>query len=238
MLNRRLTGGLAWAGLILILAVPSAEILTGGGDARIGAATATDPIETASVSKTQDAIDKLRLSGKPMPDYISDSTETAAVPVTPAPAKGVVLPTVPAAQPETVETAALAPAPVVAPVPMPASMRPTVPVVFETAEPAPLVLDEDEVLSREARIVPPAALPEPVVAPGPRYVTEDQLAAWDSGSLADYLERRGLISDAAYDNDSSAVFIDDDEDYVLSEGTLERRNRRAVEEGRFFIVPN
>ena len=52
-LNSKVTWGLAWAGLALVLAVPSADYLTGqfGRDARNAAVLTSDvePVKTAAV---------------------------------------------------------------------------------------------------------------------------------------------------------------------------------------------
>lgn len=49
-LNSKLTGGLAWAGLIVVLAVPAADVLMGKkGDA--ASAAGTDAIRTAVVAE-------------------------------------------------------------------------------------------------------------------------------------------------------------------------------------------
>ena len=87
-LNPKLTGGLAWGGLIVILAVPSADLLT---KPQSGAATVitsdTDQVRTASVAApaaqkqpvavtvptTPDPVDAYLASGKKLPSYISDA---------------------------------------------------------------------------------------------------------------------------------------------------------------------
>jgi hypothetical protein len=199
MLNRRLTGGLAWGGLVLILAVPSAEMIS----ARVEPLTAqvvsvTDPIQTASIAVTKDAVDALVAPVKKLPAVVA-SVSAPAKPI--APVAGVVMPQLAVAavqpkaavlepvvvEPEAVETASLSAEP--APVPMPASMRPK---SIDDAE-APLILDDATVASRD--LILPVAEPE--------VVTEQQLQEWDSGSLADYLQRRGLVSDASFYNDPS-----------------------------------
>ena len=90
----------------------------------------------------------------------------------------------------------------IAPVPYPASMRPmapvvTAPLVTGPVVDEPVIVDEPVVAAVEQPRVPrpPAPVEEP------RFVTEDELADWDSGSLADYLERQNLIADADYQDE-------------------------------------
>src|SRR5262245_45789676 len=104
-LNSKLTGGLAWAGLILVLAVPSADMLTKGqGGTAAHITSDMDAVKTATTStesvgaplpqlrpaivegqpaatttaSTGDPVDSYLQKGKKLPSYISDApTETA-----------------------------------------------------------------------------------------------------------------------------------------------------------------
>ncbi len=152
-LNSKVTWGLAWAGLALVVAVPSMDFLTGKGGTE-KAATMTsdmDAVKTASVETTktattkvtskgvtiipagtpvgEDPVDKLLAKGKKLPSYISGGDETAsAEPVKAAPR--VVVPattsnTQVGPQDEPTEVASIDPNPEpVAPQPYPLSMRP------------------------------------------------------------------------------------------------------------------
>lgn len=214
MLNRRLTGGLAWAGLLLVIGVPSADLITRNfsapGEAATDAAVvapaakpaivpaktvevaakpaakpsalppivparpqpakpqpAADPIVTAS---TGDAgpVDQYLSKGKKLPSYISGGDSATLVAVTPD-----------AGEPaQTTEVANLAPAELVAPIPMPASMRPKDrPVLIGPVADRPVVI-------RPGRgPVPPADV-----------VGAEELEGWESGSLADYLARQRLLN--------------------------------------------
>lgn len=208
MLNRKLTGGLAWAGLILIFAVPSADIIS----AKMAApATAPDPVTTASIEGGSTVgvpvvkTTPVPLKGKPMPGYISDPQ---AGPVT-----GVTVPLAPEAAlaGEGPDTASQTDTPTAdPPQPMPAYMRPLPPAAGQpqptqvaAAQPTvpasqPLILDEEQVLANEAALSQQPRTQEEGVPRPPALVTEGDLQDWDSGSLADYLERRGLLSDASY----------------------------------------
>lgn len=225
MLNRRLTGGLAWAGLLLVIGVPSADLITRGFSPQEGAGTgaavvapvakpavapaktaevapqpvvkpsakpaalppivpakaqvkkpepAADPIVTASTDD-KSAVGQYLSKGKKLPSYITDaSAAEPAVPSTEA---------VPAT-----EVASLPQSEVVAPIPMPASMRPAErPVLIGPVTERPAVI-------RPTRgPVPPADV-----------VGADELEGWETGSLADYLARQGLLNGS----DSGGFFAD------------------------------
>ncbi len=152
-LSAKVKGGLAWAGLVVILAVPAADLLFGKpedasanlaitSDARQVApapvtapaanAPATDPIQTASTEL--EPVQRLLDKGKKLPSYISDADEVeapkpvAVQPVVPAAPKP---PVTPAAKPP-VAVASLAPATETPPVPLPRSARPHKPVAVTT----------------------------------------------------------------------------------------------------------
>jgi hypothetical protein len=305
MLNRRLTGALAWGGLALILGVPSAEMLSAKVDgtavpegARTVGETATDPIKTASIATPASgtAVDDYLATGKALPDYISGGPAPAPKRIVPATGSGTLAPAANAQQQPGAITAApvqtatgpqtIAPLPPQpAPIPMPAWMRPNPPATQVAAVPpvttpppvdaggqvmpqgavaaapqavapvetppvqpmpiqsapaqvaavppaaAPVVLDEPPAPKHTAstRPVPPASIPDGQV------VTEDQLDDWDSGSLADYLQRRGLMSDASYGNGQPQA---DDSEYdgdgfFLSDGP---NNNRRAGRNRYIVV--
>jgi hypothetical protein len=251
--DSKVKGGLAWAGLFVILAVPSADLLFGNDKAPaanlavtsdaaparpvlvVPAATTelrTDPVETASVAapaaKSDDPIDTYLQKGKKLPSYISDADSAPAV-----------KPAIPAAvtvKPP-VEVAAVNPATETPPVPLPRDARPkaTAPVVASVpaAKPAtpatqPLIIDETELAQREAALTQPKRPVEPFpLSDGGSdddvVVTGDQLEEWDSGSLAEYLERKGLLSGQAA--------AEDDSDFVFNEGPS--RPRRPLND--FFL---
>jgi hypothetical protein len=254
-LNSKLTGGLAWAGLILVLAVPSADILTKPqGDAARTITSDMDAIETATVAPAV------------KPDVVRVVTAPTVKPVTAAPPKpsfivegapdtaatdptrigpetdyqlttpGASTPARPATQVATAEPQLILDPPAVAPVPRPATARPHTPVdygppapetyvatapaeqpLFIEPQPSiateqPLIIDETQIERREAAV--DRILEAPVVRSAPAPVIEgDQLEEWDSGSLADYLQRRGLLSgggeQASRDFDSNGFFLDE-----------------------------
>ncbi len=263
-LSSKLTGGLAWAGLALIIAVPSADMLTrpAADSASVNAAadaTATASIEAATMPVAPavkpvvpavkpaaparqaaaaqpagggDAVDTYMSSGKRLPSYISDApvpTQQALAPVATEP---LLVPAAagPAGGDEVVEVA------LVAPEPYPVSLRPTAraTAAMLPAGDSPLILDEEAVARREATM----RAVGPVLDEEPRIIEEDALQEWDSGSLADYLERRGLMSESER---AEAVGSDYDPDgYYLDDGPNSSRARlirrlRPDEQGFFLF---
>lgn len=254
-LNPKITWGLAWAGLALVLIVPSADYLTGklgdGSKAAVLTSTtepvqpsAADTLETASVTTTvtpkgititpkgtavpasSDPVDKYLESGKTLPDYISDGNTTAAMPASASTA-----PT---------QVAALDPKPVatsVAPTPFPSWARPT------TSVPSPasdaVVIVDDSIYVDEAAISDDDV---PVYDSAPAY---DDQGSWDDESLREYLERRGILeggdvadrssaSVTVRDRDSECDAYDeyDPDGFYLSEGPNSDCDRAAARQAR------
>jgi hypothetical protein len=269
-LNSKLTGGLAWAGLVVVLAVPAADLVTGKGDTAANLTSDMDAIRTATIASPETVapqpkpvikrpaavavpatevaatsptandpvVDAYIQSGKKLPSYISDApTEVASG--KPAVTPKLVVPGAQTVKPvEDTQIAALpAQSNAVAPIPYPASKRPT---AFEqttvaTVAPAetPLIIDEDAVQRREDAV---AAVLDEDRPTSPRIIESDQLEEWDSGSLADYLERRGLISGKS-DEASAGEF--DDDGFFLDDGpnnnSKGRRVVKRVRPNEFFF---
>jgi hypothetical protein len=223
-LDAKVKGGLAWAGLVVILAVPAADIFFGKQDGKtVATATAvtadaqaqagktqlklptakpaaTDPIQTASAGDSA-AVDKYIKSGKKLPSYISDGDA-----VTPAASA-----TPPATAPVKAPTEVATMSTETPPVPLPRSARPPVTKVASLpAAEKPLIVDESKVQQEQATTEP---FPMSDGSSGDEVVTGDQLEEWDSGSLADYLERKGLMSDSSASSDSY-----DPDGFYLDEG--------------------
>lgn len=241
-LDSKLKGGLAWAGLVVVLAVPAANVLMGKPIESVKSVTTSDtaviptaepdkqvldPIKTASV----DAKDPVKVyldKGKKLPSYISDASAPAAGSAV-TPAKSTDVANTPAKQPvelakpvaATPETTAAAP-----PVPLPRSARPkTTEVAAISPSPAapaaekPLILDDKQVAA--AKQVEPFPMSDDNSG---KVVREDQLEEWDSGSLADYLERKGLVSDSS----TQDAQPDDESQYegwLVDDGRPARRQR-------------
>lgn len=241
--DSKVKGALAWTGLFVILAVPSADLLFGKDQAPAANLAVTsdtaqlkpavpaarselkiDPVETASVAapaaKTNDAVETYLEKGKKLPAYISDADSPPVVKPAPAP----------------VEVAAINPVQVTPPVPLPRSARPVAkaPVVASVPKTQPLIIDETDLNDRQATLSQPTAPLEPfplsdgdqAFADDEAVVTGDQLEEWNSGSLADYLARQGLLNE-----DSEQQSAQDDSDFVFNEGPS--RPRRPLND--FFL---
>jgi hypothetical protein len=197
-LDRRITGGLAWAGLLLVIGVPSVDALTSllspNADARAAVVTpepskaepiaavkpepavkpATAVQQVAEVkpvaerkpqaAPVADPVDRYIASGKTMPSYISGGaateTDVAATPK-PAPAPKTDDISVAAIAPQQRQPAVVVPEEV-APIPMPASMRPH----------------------------PRVVVRQPETAANDDFVGPEELRDWESGPLSDFLARR------------------------------------------------
>lgn len=208
-LNSKVTWGLAWAGLAIVLAVPSADFLTGrmGGGSKAALLTSTtEPVKTASVTTTTtsngviitpagspapsvtDPVSKYLATNPTLPDYIS--SDSKPVDDKAAPAK------VAAIDPS--------PAPIVAPVPFPAPMEISqpkpktviVPQTAKTADPAPIV-DESSLPPEQVANVPAGPVP-------PADIVDDS-ANWDTAKLRSYLNREGLLDSNSADRSKAAV---------------------------------
>lgn len=245
-LDGKVKGGLAWAGLVVILAVPAANMVVGNptsgtvnsavttADAsatkpllKVPAAAkpaATDPIQTASAT-TADPVEKLLSKGKKLPSYISDGDSATAAPAAGKPAAPVTLkpvsPTTPIKSPTEVATVAPTETP---PVPLPRDARPKATAVASLpAGEKPLIVDENKVRQQDNAAVEPFPLSDDEV------VTGDQLEEWDSGSLADYLERKGLLSQ------TSAEDSYDPDGFFLDEGPNVKKKKKPVQDDEFFF---
>jgi hypothetical protein len=251
-INPKVTGALAWTGLVLVLAVPAADMLGGKPDAKANLTSDMDQVQTSSVTPAAtpavkpvgkpvvpaietssvgaDPVTEFVKSGKKLPSYISGNdspaVETATVPTAPVKKPGTI--TInpdgtidrPTTAPAVTAPTGVASVPkVVAPVPLPASARPKPQTVTTLPAPteAPLIIDENQVASA-------GPLPPRDIVPADDFITDAELEEWDSGSLADYLARRGLMSDA-----SQAQPTEYDADgFFLDEGPNNRRRSRVI----------
>ncbi len=260
-LNPKFTGALAWTGLVLVLAVPAADMLGGKPEAAVRLTSDTDQLKTASVppvvnpvpkpvvveastpqvadvptaTVANDPVEAFVKSGKKLPSYISgaDAPETAAVKpgtITVNP-DGTISrpPVVPAASPAGSESVATTQPQLVAPVPLPASARPRASKPLATPLPsalpptadAPLIIEEDQSVALRGAV-------EPLLDPEPQPIIRgDELEEWDTGSLAEYLARKGLMENAS----RASVRTDSDYDpdgFFLDEGPNADRRSRVI----------
>ncbi|RYE07912.1 MAG: hypothetical protein EOP22_15685 [Hyphomicrobiales bacterium] len=268
-LNSKVTMGLAWTGLAVVLAVPSADYLTsafGNGDkaavltsdieqavtAKVPQTSAAKPelkpTETAAIAPTvtttktsngviitpagsslpQDPVDKFLQSGKPLPDYISgtNATTTPAKPVLTAPAA---------------ETQVAAIDPKVPPTPFPAWARPAfMPAPVKAIPVAPAVtaapVVEPVVIIDETTQTGSIAVP---TGPVPPSAIVDDTQNWETESLRDYLERRGILEGGSERSSATVTQRSNDYDadgFYLSDGpngdreTRRQRILRLLEE--------
>jgi len=207
------------------------------------------PVEVAAVAPAKpaaqntDVVENFVQSGRKLPSYISDApaekpvapaakpaeaatvkpevtapakpTQTAAAP---APTRTPII-TDPAPATDPVETASISPK--VAPMPMPLSMRPQ-PVAVATANTAaPSVLFP----ANEPVFVPPSVQPAPQAE-----ITAEDLEDWETGPLADFLERRQAPQQAQI----APRYNDDEEFYFDREREFQQRDRLVGRELFFY----
>jgi hypothetical protein len=166
------------------------------------------------------------------------------------PQSGSALPQLPAAVNEAAPTdvATTQSADIDPPIPMPRNMRPLPATLITTQQPmtvattsgaeprdeAPLIIDENQV--RPQRQAPNRDSSD-FFGPseGGQVVTEDKLAAWNSGSLSDYLRRSGLLDDSA-PSDQRYDDTYDPDGFFLSDGPERPRRpyQRPREDNWFF----
>jgi len=241
-LNSKVTWGLAWTGLAVVLAVPSADYITGrlggGGDKAAVLTSDIDPVKAATTTtvttvKTKngisivpagstppaaDPVEKALNSGKKLPSYISDGDKPAETPT---------------------QVASL-PEPVAAPTPFPAWARPKVtapaipaittptPTVTATTSPEPVVIVDDKTLTGSI------AVPD-TTGPLPPAPIVDDSENWDTESLRQYLERRGILEGGG--ERSSATVTQrsntyDPNGFYLNEGPNSDRTTRETRRQR------
>ena len=251
-LNPKVTWGLAWTGLALVLAVPSADFLTGqfGRDARHAAVLTSDiePVKTAAVEppapakttkvttvKTDKGI-KIVPAGTP-----TASAGTSNDPVEKYLKSGKTLPDyisdgdAPAtvdAKPDT-QVATVNPSPVAPRMPLPATARPKpfgppAPTSVVAPPETPLIVDETALTGSLANPAGPTP-PAPIV---------DDTSNWEDESLRQYLERRGILEGGEADRSTATVTSRDrnyDPDgFYLSDGPNNDRTSRETRRQRIL----
>ena len=251
-LNPKVTWGLAWTGLALVLAVPSADFLTGqfGKDARNAAVLTSDiaPVKTAAVEPAAPAKTTKVTTVKTDKGIkiVPAGTATAAAanpndPVEKYLKSGKALPDyisdgdAPAAidaKPDT-QVATVSPDPVAPRMPLPATARPKPfgpPAPATTAAPAeqPLIVDETALTGSLAKPAGPTP-PAPIV---------DDTSNWEDESLRQYLERRGILEGGEASRSTATVTQRDrnyDPDgFYLSDGPNNDRTSRETRRQRIL----
>jgi len=241
-LNPKIAWGLAWAGLAVIVAVPSVDFLSGRGATDTAAvlapapektaapkpvAVAEVPAKTTSVTTTRtangviitpagspppaDPVEAFVKSGKTLPDYISDGEAPAVAATPPAPAA----PT---------QVAAIDPTPVVtAPMPFPRPVFPATPKAAAPLAAEPVVIVDETAVTGSLGTPAGPKPPAPIV---------DDTANWETESLRQYLERRGILEGGSADTRSRATVTQrpsdayDPDGFYLSDGPNNARQER------------
>ena len=254
-LNSKLTWGLAWTGLAVVLAVPSADFLTGQFGNKTGTAlitSTTDPVTTGStgvpaVQKTASVTTKVTKTGVTIVPAGSDAPLLNPVDklvktgkplpdyisdgdstATTAPVKS------PAVSEEPTQVATIEPAaPVVAPIPFPTRPPDIVRPALPRATQPTVIVNEDALATDDDQFPDQLAINDGPVPPA--GIRNDWQKAKDR-RLSRYLEQNGLIDDAAPDGSSASVTVLDrpaaDYDpngFYLSDGP---NNSRAARRAR------
>lgn len=263
-LNSKVTWGLAWTGLALILAVPSADFLTGhyGADARKAAVLTSDtePVKpetaAATTAKTATATPAAPVlapaktttvrtiktdkgvtiipAGSTAPESSASDTD----PVDKYLSTGKPLPDYIAdeeAPAEATEVATASPAPIVTPPRMP---------LPATARPKPLPTTAPATTPQPVVIVDEDTLTGSIVVPTspvpPAPIVDDGLDD-ESESLREYLERRGILDNGGGGGRSTATVTERDSNYdpdgfFLSEGPNNDRTTRPTRRPRNQLI--
>lgn len=250
-LNSKLTWGLAWAGLALVIAVPSLDAFSGNSAAPALITSDTDQVKVASTTPQASTAAPASTSTTPKPGSITinpDGTVVRSAGGTSTPAAPATEAKTPAAAETKIAATEQAAPPLVAPIPAPASARPkskpaaatTPPPVVAAKPPAaqpsqPLVIDEPAPQVETAPIDDPNDLIPPEDIPGD-----------DPAALRAYLEARGLLE--PYDGrstasvqrvDAPAEAVSDEYDpdgFFLSDGPNSDRptKRRSARSGWWY----
>jgi hypothetical protein len=254
-LNSKVTWGLAWIGLAIVVAVPSADFLTGKmgtGTAAVVTST-TDPVTPAKtrptapaltatpVVKTASVTTKVTKNGVTIIPAGSSPAGASTDPVDKLLKSGKPLPdyitddgattakaTTPSIEPQPTQVAALPTAPVVPPTPFPSIARPHV--VANPPPVDPVVIDDT---ADQAAIDTPDVTPVPPVG-----LQDDNAVSWKQARLNRYLEKHGLIDESG--RSSATVTTQrpssdyDPNGFYLSDGPNNSRAARRARLERMF----
>lgn len=215
-IDRRITNGLAWAGVLLVVGVPAADYVSGHFMGDRGAAPQVAVIEPAAeipansgqnaaasaqgaTNATQvaggNAVDTFVQSGRKLPSYITGGSDT------PAPAKPAVTPPTPAKPVATAPTTPVTTAPARPPIvttpatPQPDATNPVAALPPAKIAPVPMPLSmrprSVATVTQQPRVPQEPVVIPPNIAPnyGPDVSAED-LEEWETGPLSDFLARR------------------------------------------------
>lgn len=257
-LNSKVTWGLAWAGLAVVLLVPSADFLTGvfSGPSRAALLTSTtEPVTDSGHGATLPADAS---SAAPAPVKTASVTTTVTpngITITPTLKSGLAAP-VPAAsssqpsgaaplltsntpsssvepaptQVATAEPAVVTPQPVVAPTPFPARPPDVVALPADERAQEPVIVEETMPPQRQAALGNSAG-------PVPPAPIVDDSENWNAPGLRKYLARNNLLSGEESRSRATMTVTERSNDYdadgfYLSDGPNNRaaERRRRLEE--------
>ncbi len=244
-LNPKVAWGLAWAGLAVVVAVPSLDFFTGKSGTAAVLTSTTDPVKSAAVTTTvtptgivitpagntppADPVSSYLTTNKQLPSYISSGAGSAPTQVA------------------TLEQPA-----VVAPVPFPSWARPpdappasppvtdpaaAPPVAQASSQPA-VIVDENDLATQQAEAQPAAAGPVP-----PEPIVDDS-ANWRAPGLEKYLDRNGLLDTAPPRSTASVTVVNrpagnyDPNGFYLSDGPNNARAERRARVEQLFNDDN
>ncbi len=250
-LNSKVTWGLAWTGLAVVLAVPSADFLTGrmGGKADAAAVLTSDiqPVKTASIAPAAPLPAKTVTTVKTKNGISivpAGSTPPTADAVDKVLGSGKPLPDyISGDKPTATETqiASIDPTP---PTPFPFWARPAKPAASAPSLNAPATAPEPALIIEDRTVTGSIAAPTaaaPIAAaptatgPVPPDPIVDDSANWDEETLRNYLERRGILDGG--DARSTATVTErsttyDPNGFYLADGPNDDRTTRETRRQR------
>lgn len=239
--NSKLTWGLAWTGLAVVLAVPSADFLTGKlgkTDAATVLTSDIEPVKTAAIEpasleapvkkvttiKTKNGLTIVPAGSLPPPADPADKLLANGKPLPDYISDGT--------KPATDETqvASIDPTP---PTPFPSWARPKIAATpsapettFTPTDPAPVIVDERTLTGSITEPVP--VVPSPMV---------DDSANWDEETLRQYLERRGVLEGGEKRSTATVTERDtnyDPDGFYLADGPNSDRTDRETRRQRIL----
>jgi hypothetical protein len=193
MISRRITGALAWIGLVIVIAVPSADILLSRLAPQQTARSVSVPVAKPAPKATPEPVTALEAKpvAKPVPVAVEPAVQQAAVAAQPAGDAGV------SGDPvkDYLATNKSLPSYITPAKPAAAGEQPVATTAPPAGAAAPAgangVASADPSAGAAPSPKPAASRPKPLPAPS---VTEADLKGWKSGTLEDYLRQNGLLT--------------------------------------------
>ncbi|KFC66387.1 hypothetical protein FF80_02650 [Devosia sp. LC5] len=232
-IDRRITNGLAWAGALLVVGIPAADLLSAQflGNGQAAQVAVIEPVAPVPAPASQRPDEPVKVAEAPPVKLATPAPTAAANPADPLNAylqSGKKLPSYITGGTE--ETAPAAPAVTapVKPVPATAAAEPARPPITTPAAPAPVATDPVQVASLPPDKIAPVPMPlsmrpkpvaayapvapsqQVVVRPAPPVaVTADDLQDWESGPLSEFLASRQQQAEAPQDYRPGGFYLDE-----------------------------